>query len=89
MIEYHLIGSGFEELTSRENNGVHVSLLWNRTDNSLRVAVFDASTESAFELEVGDAPPLDVFNHPYAYAAYRHIGYAPTFEPTSAATVAA
>jgi hypothetical protein len=64
--------TGFEELTSRDSNGIAVSLLWHRRDNSVRVAVFDASTDSAFELEVGDAAPLDVFNHPFAYAAYRN-----------------
>ena len=56
---------------SRESNGISVSLFWNREDDSLTVCVFDAASESAFELEVGAASPLDVFNHPFAYAAHR------------------
>jgi hypothetical protein len=51
-----------EELTSRESNGIRVSLMWNRGDDKLKVAVYDAATDSAFELPVGDAAPLDVFN---------------------------
>ena len=61
----------FEELISRESNGISVSLLWNRSDDTLTVCVFDTSTETSFELEVGAASPLDVFHHPFAYAAHR------------------
>ena len=61
----------FEELMSRESNGISVSLLWSREDDSLTVCVFDARDDSVFELEVGAASPLDVFHHPFAYAAHR------------------
>ena len=61
----------FEELMGRESNGISVSLLWNRDDDSLSVCVFDVSNDVSFELEVGAASPTDVFNHPFAYAAFR------------------
>jgi len=61
----------YEELLSRESNGISVSLLWNRDDDSLAVCVYDARDDSVFELEVGAASPLDVFHHPFAYAAHR------------------
>ena len=64
-------GTIFEELMSRESNGIGVSLLWNREDDSLTVCVSDARDDSVFELEVGAASPLDVFQHPFAYAAHR------------------
>jgi hypothetical protein len=64
-------GTTFEELLSRESNGISVSLLWNREDDTLTVCVFDASTDTSFEFEVGAASPLDVFHHPFAYAAHR------------------
>jgi hypothetical protein len=67
----HQIETPFEELASRECNGIHVSLLWKRNDNSLTVVVSDTIAAAEFELEVGSAPALDVFNHPYAYQAYR------------------
>ena len=63
-------GGHFEELAMRESDGIQVSLLWCRDDDSLKVVVVDFAAETAFELEVGSAPPLDVFNHPYAYQAF-------------------
>ena len=79
----------FEELISRDSNGVHVSLLWNRHDDRLSVCVFDTATDTSFELDVEDAPPLDVFNHPYAYAAYRGITTTPLLELDAEQPVAA
>ncbi len=70
MTGQHTNASGFEELISRESNGILVALVWNRRSGSLKVTVHDALMESGFELEVGDAPPLDVFHHPYAYEAF-------------------
>jgi len=63
----------FAELMGRESNGISVSLVWNRDDDTLSVCVFDASTDVSFELEVADASPTDVFNHPFAYAAFRGV----------------
>lgn len=63
------------ELDSRRNDGIHVRLLWNRTDNRVAVRVADAKTGDAFAVEVGERDSaLDVFHHPYAYAASRGIG---------------
>ena len=70
-----------KELAARESNGVHVSLVWNMADDTLAVRVQDDRNDSGFELAVGDAPPLDVFHHPFAYAAHRG---APTLEPLAA-----
>ena len=78
-------GTTFEELLSRESNGISVSLLWNREDDSLTVCVFDAANDSALELEVGAASPLDVFHHPFAYAAHRGLlPEADVYEPEDA-----
>jgi hypothetical protein len=41
------------------------------------VAVEDEAAGNRFELELTpEDDPLDVFNHPYAYAAARHVGSA-------------
>ena len=61
----------FEELLSRESNGISVSLLWSRVDDGLTVCVYDARDDSVLEVPVGSASPLDVFHHPFAYAAHR------------------
>jgi hypothetical protein len=82
-------GTEYEELATRESNGIRVSLLWNRNDNDVKVAVNDASTESAFELAVGEAAPLGVFNHPFAYAAFRDVPCDPPLGEASPRQVAA
>jgi hypothetical protein len=64
--------SDVSELTSRFDGGVDVSLLWRRSENTAIVAVADHRTGEAFVLDVhGDDDALDMFHHPYAYAALR------------------
>jgi len=65
----------FRELAYRESGGVEVSLLWDPAENSLSVFVSDTRNGNALELRVGIESPLEVFNHPYAYAASRGIEY--------------
>ena len=58
------------ELAHRSTNGIDVFLLWSPADDSLAVVVTDEVADS-FELVVTPAEALDVFEHPYAYAAFR------------------
>ena len=58
------------ELAHRASNGIDVHLLWDRADNTLAVTVSDDAGQS-FEVPVGSHEALDVFHHPYAYAAFR------------------
>jgi hypothetical protein len=65
------------ELESRVNDGIHVRLLWCTRERRVSVAVNDTKSGEAFSLQVGDDErALDVFHHPYAYAALH--GVAPT-----------
>ena len=58
------------ELDHRMSDGIDVRLLWRREDNRTLVAVSDARTGGAFTIEVGPRQrALDVFHHPFAYAA--------------------
>ena len=60
------------ELDSRTNDGIQVRLLWCEHTGRVWVSVLDTKTGDSFRLEVrDDERPLDVFHHPYAYAA-RH-----------------
>jgi hypothetical protein len=63
------------ELAYRSNDGLEVWLLWTRLENRLSVVVHDGRQETSFELDVDPERALDVFHHPYAYAAYRGIEY--------------
>jgi hypothetical protein len=60
--------SRFKELDYRENDGIEVSLLWSRIDNSLSVRVVDRKTDEKFRLAVRADEAIDVFRHPFAYA---------------------
>jgi hypothetical protein len=58
------------EVDSRTSDGINVRLLWHPADGHVSVAVHDTKTNEAFELPVGDGDlALDVYRHPYAYAA--------------------
>jgi len=61
----------FEELDHREADRIEVSLLWNRASNGLTVFVSDGRNGTSFELPVDAAEAREVFEHPFAHAAYR------------------
>jgi hypothetical protein len=60
-----------EELASRESAGIHVSLFWSREDNTLSVVVRDSRTGEEFTVAAEPEEAMDVFRHPFAYAASR------------------
>ena len=60
------------ELAHRRNDGLDVRLLWEPATDRVSVSLHDARTGEGFEVEVGrDERALDVFHHPFAYAAVR------------------
>ena len=65
------------ELNHRHNDGIDVWLMWDPGTDSVHVRVRDAKAGSAFEIPV-TAPhaAMDVFHHPYAYAAHRGLEFA-------------
>ena len=64
-----------EELDHRESNGISVSLLWNRQTNALAVRVHDSAGDEEFQLGCAADEALEVFHHPYAYAASGPVSY--------------
>ena len=64
------------ELDHRSSNGIDVTLLWARSTNTVSVHVRDERSDEDFELVVAPGTsPLDVFMHPFAYAAHQGIEY--------------
>jgi hypothetical protein len=63
-----------KELAHRENDGVAVTLFWHSDSNRLSVSVYDWRNGDWFELEAAARNAMDVFEHPYAYAAQRDRG---------------
>jgi len=61
-----------KELASRRSGTVEVTLLWSKRTHRAAVTLEDATTGELIELPLRPADdPLDVYNHPYAYAAAR------------------
>jgi len=56
------------ELAARDNDGIHVRLLWHPQRNAVTVSVEDDRGDR-FHLAVASDCALDAFYHPFAYAA--------------------
>jgi hypothetical protein len=82
--------TSIRELDTRTNDGLQVRLLWCEHDGRLWVTALDTKTGETFKVQVhAGERPLDVFHHPYAYAAHHGVR-TPAPEPAeSAMSVAA
>jgi hypothetical protein len=68
-----------QELHSRIGDGILVQLLWRADDDHLFVSVTDSKEDVEFCVEVRDRTrALDVFHHPFAYAAHYGVHATPT-----------
>jgi hypothetical protein len=72
----------YRELAHRRDDGVEVVLLWHQISNELTVSVSDQRSGAYFELAAAPDHALDVFNHPYAYAAFGGSPYADVSLPS-------
>jgi len=64
------------ELAHRQADGIDVRLLWDGDSNALSVVVLDYKTHESFELVLDEHDrALEVFEHPYAYAAHRGLEF--------------
>ncbi len=82
--------TSIRELDSRMTDGIHVRLLWCEHDGTLWVTAVSAKTGDAFHVEVHDGErPLDVFHHPFAYAAHHGVETSALVVPDSEASIAA
>jgi hypothetical protein len=69
----------YRELAHRTNDGVEVVLFWHQITGELTVSVSDERSGAYFDLAAEPDQALDVFNHPYAYAASRGVPYEDAF----------
>lgn len=64
----------FREIDHRSNDGIEVRLLWRERDDCLTVHVVDGRTGERFAVDVRDGErALNVFHHPFAYAAWHGV----------------
>ena len=62
------------ELDSRTTDGIDVRLLWDPATNRATVTAHDVRSGETLEVEVREHErALDVFHHPYAYAAFHGV----------------
>jgi hypothetical protein len=73
------------ELASRVSDGIEVTMLWHRRSDDLTIRVSDTRTGVEFELVAGRNNALDIFHHPFAYAAARGIPYDQAHAPFASA----
>jgi hypothetical protein len=69
------IQSPFRELACRQSGGVEVVLFWHELGGDVVVCVSDSRSGAYFELAAASKDALDVFHHPYAYAAFEDVPY--------------
>ncbi len=68
-----------KELVSRHSGTTEVALLWSKRTHRAAVAVLDEATGDYFELPIGASDdPLELYHHPFAYAASRGLPTAST-----------
>jgi hypothetical protein len=56
------------ELASRENDGLHIVLLWDPRDDAVAISVADRREGHRIRFRVEASRALDAFRHPFAYA---------------------
>jgi len=61
------------ELDYRAHDGVEVSLLWQPENDVVLVEVLDTRAGDMLQLVVDAEEALEVFRHPFAYAALRGV----------------
>jgi hypothetical protein len=65
----------YRELAHRMSDGVEVVLFWHQITDELTVTVSDQRSGAYFELAADPHHALDIFDHPYAYAAFRGLPF--------------
>jgi hypothetical protein len=78
----------YRELAHRVNDGLEVVLFWEKVTDELTITVSDERSGAYFELAAAPDQALDVFNHPYAHAAFRGLPYVEEALPSWAGAAA-
>jgi hypothetical protein len=67
-----MITTTHRELAHRRTDGLDVRLLWEPGSDRVSVSLMDARTGDGFDVAVAPGESaMDVFHHPFAYAAVR------------------
>jgi hypothetical protein len=67
--------ANFRELAHREQDGLEVTLYWDKCSNDVSIEVVDHREESILWAPVAGHLALDAFHHPYAYPLSHDVDY--------------
>jgi hypothetical protein len=56
------------ELAHRTSDGIHVTLLWSKSTDTISLEILDARSGERLEFDVERHHALDAFKHPFVYA---------------------
>lgn len=65
----------WQELAGRNNDGLAISLLWNKAEDRVKLSITDSRCDETFELGLAGEDALTAFNHPFAFAALRGVHF--------------
>jgi hypothetical protein len=57
------------DLATRKSGAIAVALVWDRSDETLRVFAYDGLTGEELLVPVSGEEAAEVYRHPFAYAA--------------------
>ncbi len=66
---WRILRNMFVELNTRQNNGLTVSLEWDRDTGATQIVVEDARDASLIMFRIPSADAADAFRHPYMFIA--------------------
>ena len=78
----HLAVDDWQELASRDGDGLEIALLWSKAADRVKVTVADSRLDDSFELDIAGAEALAAFHHPFAYATGRGLGFGDALRET-------
>jgi hypothetical protein len=57
------------DLATRKSGSIAVALVWDRSDETLRVIAYDGLTDEEIVIPVSGAEANEVYQHPFAHTA--------------------
>jgi hypothetical protein len=57
------------DLATRKSGSIAVALVWDRSDDSLRVVAYDGLTDEEIVIPVSGDEASEVYQHPFAHTA--------------------
>jgi hypothetical protein len=57
----------WRELAIRESDGLQIALVWSKSADRVKIAVFDQQLDEWLDIHVPNDEALEAFHHPFSY----------------------